>query len=145
MGRLRALLQAQPAHATGNATAQPDELQVAYPRECNAQLFAFAPPADPGSDREALEERAAIIADGCGMDPAQALQEACWQADRERAWRAFLRDAQSMLDAPEAAREGLLDRYQAEAADRYGAPTAATLAGTLRGWIVARAAEGRRD
>src|SRR5262245_34235061 len=51
--------------------------------------FDFAPPSDPESDREALEERAAIIAEGCGLDSAQALQEAVWQAGREKAWRAF--------------------------------------------------------
>lgn len=76
-------------------------------------LFDFAPPGDPESDREAIVERAAIIAEGCGMDPAQALQEALWKAHLERAWRAFLRNAEHVLGAPEAARAGLLDRYHA--------------------------------
>ena len=57
---------------------------------------------------EALEERAAIIAEGCGVDPAQAHQEARWRAERERTWRAFLR----ILQAP-ATPQLTKDRYGA--------------------------------
>ena len=42
MGRLKALLHAQPAGATSNATAQPLQLHVAAPKECNTQ-----PPGTP--------------------------------------------------------------------------------------------------
>jgi hypothetical protein len=101
------------------------------------QPFDFAADSDP----EAIEERAAIIAEGCGMDPAQALQEARWQADREHAWRAFLRNARRILDATEGARAGLLDRYHLEAAGRYGEAIARHMAGTMCGWITARAAD----
>ena len=73
------------------------------------------------------------------MDPAQARQEAVWHADRERAWRAFLRNARCILDAAEGARAGLLARYQAEAESRYGDATAASMAGTMRAWIAGRA------
>lgn len=37
MGRLRAMLHAQPKGATRNATVQPIKLRVARPRECNTQ------------------------------------------------------------------------------------------------------------
>lgn len=53
MGRLRALLHAQPASATRNATAQPQELRVAHSWECNAQ-----PAENEGSD-DPLPEPAA--------------------------------------------------------------------------------------
>jgi hypothetical protein len=114
----RALLHAQPARATGNATAQLNELQVALPGECNAQLFDFAPPADPESDREAIEERAGIIAEGRGMDPAQALQEARWQTHRELSWRAFLPTSKRVLYAAEGARAGLLALDPGSLSDR---------------------------
>ena|ERR1035437_9822241 len=52
--------------------------------DAGGRLFDFAPPAD---DAEALEQRAAIIAEGCGIDQAMAFQEARWQADRERCWQ----------------------------------------------------------
>lgn len=104
-------------------------------------LFAFAPPSDPESDREALEERAAIIAEGCGMDPVQALQEARWQVERERAWRVFLHNARRILEASEAARAGLLDRYQAEATSRFGDVMAKTMVQTMCGWVAARVRE----
>jgi hypothetical protein len=71
------------------------------------------------------------------MDFAQALQEARWQADRERAWRAFLRNARRILDAAEGARAGLLARYQAEAESHYGEATGTSMAGAMRGWIKA--------
>ncbi len=106
------------------------------------ELFDFAPPADPENDAEALEERAGIVAEGCGMEPAQALQEARRQADRERAWRAFIGNAKRILDAPESARKALVNRYGAEAAERYGEPTAAAMAEAMRGWIAARTTAG---
>jgi hypothetical protein len=96
---------------------------------------------DPDSDREALEERAAIIAEGEGLDRVRALQEAVWQADRERTWRAFIRNARRILDAPEGARVGLLDRYHLEAAGRYGEAIARHMAETMHGWVAARAAD----
>jgi hypothetical protein len=37
----------------------------------DSERFDFAPPADPDSDREAIEERAAIISEGCGVDPSR--------------------------------------------------------------------------
>lgn len=82
------------------------------------EVFCFSPPGDPANDAEALEERAAIIAEGCGIDQAAALQEARWQADRERCWLVFLRNAQRVLEAPAHEREGLLARYRIEAARR---------------------------
>jgi hypothetical protein len=130
-------------------------LHVASLRERNTQhslaeeeatareVFHFAPPSDPESDREALEERAAIIAEGCSMNPQQALQEARWHVERERAWRVFLRNAERLLEAPEAARTGLLDRYQAAATGRYGKAIAANMALTMRGWVAARVPEGK--
>lgn len=135
MGRLRALLHAQPAHATRNATAQPDELQVARPRECNAQLFDFAPPNDPENDAEALAERVAIMMEGNGWTESTARREAQWHADRERAWRVFIANAGRILAATEGRRAALLDRYHIEAAARYSEATAATMAGSMRGWI----------
>lgn len=143
MGRLRALLHAQPAHATRNATAQPGELQVAHPRECNAQLpsaevFSFAAPGDPANDDEALQERVAIMMEGNGWDAAAALREARWQADRERCWRTFLLYAERILAAPAAKRGAMLALYQAEASSRYGERTGTDMARSLRGWIIAR-------
>jgi hypothetical protein len=108
----------------------------------NPELFDFAPPADPESDREAIEERAGIIAEGCGMEPAQALQEALWRADGERAWRAFISNAKRILSAPEGDRTALLHRYGREAAGRYGERAAADMACTMRGWIKTRTTEG---
>ena len=101
-------------------------------------LFDFAPPTDPENDAEAIEERAAIIAEGCGMGHTQALQEARWQAEREQAWRVFLRNAQRILDASEGARQELVVRYETEAASRYGASVAASMAASMRGWLAAR-------
>ena len=74
-----------------------------------------------------------------GWDEAQALQEARWQADRERCWRAFLRNAERVLAAPEGERSGLLTIYAAEASARYGERTGADMAASLRGWVNARA------
>ena len=52
-GRLRALLHAQSAHATRNATAQQPLLRVAHPGECNTQQLAGGrdnPLADPRAE-----------------------------------------------------------------------------------------------
>jgi hypothetical protein len=138
------LLHAQPENATRNATAQPELLQVARPRECNAQLpsadvFSFTPPGDPANDDEALRERVAIMVEGNRWTEEQALQEARWQADRERCWRTFLRNAAHVLAAPEGERSALLTIYAAEASRRYGERTGADMAASFRGWINARA------
>jgi hypothetical protein len=110
----------------------------APPRQISEQ-FEFSPPADPANDDEALAERAAIIAEGCGMDQAQALQEARWHADRERCWRAFLRNAERILKASRGRRESLHADYQAEATQRYGEATARDMAASMRSWIAAKA------
>lgn len=102
------------------------------------ELFEFTPPGDPANDDEALQERVAIMMEGNGWDAATALQEARWQADRERCWRSFLRNAKRVLEAPPAQREGLLVRYQEEASRRYGERTGADMAGSLRCWVEAR-------
>jgi len=75
-GRLRALLHAQHAHATRNATAQQSLLHVAPPRECNTQQpEAEHDPAAEGRRRRVLAklaanpaQRLAIVCDGEG-DP----------------------------------------------------------------------------
>lgn len=148
MSRLRALLHvssprecnaqqpplphvAQPS-ATRNATVQ----QTPGPQ--GSELFIFTPPGHPANDDEALQERAAIMSSENGWDEPKALREARWQADRERCWRTFLRNAQRVLDAPEPHREALLTRYQAEATGRYGDATGHDMALTLRSWVVAR-------
>src|SRR5688572_20873856 len=84
------------------------------------ETFDFSAPADP----EALEERACIIAEGCGMEYAQALQEARWQAERAASWAAFRRNAERILSAPQGQQWALIQRYEAEAAARYGASMA---------------------
>jgi hypothetical protein len=101
-------------------------------------LFAFAPPDDSENDREALQERVAIIMEANGWTEAQALQEACWQEHRERCWRTFLRNARRIEAASAAERELLLRRYQTEAERRYGAQTAALMTATMRNWLLAR-------
>lgn len=103
------------------------------------ELFIFAPPGDPANDDEALQERAAIMAEANGWNDATALKEARWQADKERCWRTFLRNAARILVAPEAEREGLLAQYRAEADRRYGERTGADMGTSLRGWVEARA------
>ena len=102
------------------------------------ELFTFAPPGDPANDAEAMAERAAILVVENGMDDATALQEARWQADRERAWRAFLRNAERILEAPAPEREDLLGTYQIEAARRYGERTGTDMAKSLESWVRAR-------
>ena len=107
--------------------------------QADPDLFTFAPPGDPANDAEAVAERAAIMGIENGMDEATALQEARWQADRERCWRAFLRNAACVLVAPEGERAGLLAIYAAEASRRYGERSGADMAASLRGWVNARA------
>jgi hypothetical protein len=102
------------------------------------ELFEFTPPGDPANDDEALQERVAIMMEGNGWDAATALQEARWQADRERCWRSFLRNAKRVLEAPPAKREDLLVRYREEAGSRYGERTGTDMAGSLRCWVEAR-------
>lgn len=102
------------------------------------EVFAFNPPGDPANDTEALAERAAIMGVENGWDDAKALQEARWQADRERCWRAFLRNAARVLQAPKAEREALLARYRAEAERRYGERTALDMAESLASWVSGR-------
>jgi len=104
-----------------------------------SEVFCFSPAGDPTNDDEALQERAAIMMEGNGWDAATALQEAHWQADRERCWRAFLRNAQRVLEAPAHKRDVLLTLYQVEAARRYGQAAGANMAGSLSAWVKARA------
>ena len=101
--------------------------------------FAFTPPGDPANDDEALQERVAIMMEGSGWSEAKALEEARWQADKERCWRAFLRNATRILGAPEAKQGALLTRYGLEASRRYGEATGRDMAASLRSWITARA------
>lgn len=103
------------------------------------EQFIFAPPGDAANDEEAIKERAAIMGVENGLNDATALKEARWQADRERAWRAFLLNAERVLRAPEAQRETLLIQYQAEATRRYGAATGRDMARSMASWITARA------
>jgi hypothetical protein len=110
----------------------------------DTELFDFALLTDPDSDQEALEERAAIVAEGCGVAPTQALREARWQAEREQTWRAFLRNARRILDAPAGQRRALLERYHAEAAAHYGEPTAGFMVGTMRRLVAARASDAAK-
>ena len=49
------------------------------------------------------------------MELATARVEARWQADRERCWLMFLRNAQRILEAPGKSRVKLLAQYQTEA------------------------------
>lgn len=102
------------------------------------ELFTFSPPGDPANDDEALQERVAIMMEGNGWDEVTALREARWGADRERCWRGFLLNAQRILDAPRAQREGLLGRYRREARERYGEATAACMATSMTAWIAGR-------
>lgn len=103
------------------------------------EVFTFSPPGDPTNDDEALQERIAIMMEGNGWDTAKVLQEARWQADKERCWRGFLRNAQRVLEAPAHKRDVLLTLYQVEAARRYGQAAGANMAGSLSAWVKARA------
>lgn len=107
--------------------------------ESTAQGFEFSAPPDPASDAEALQERAAIISEGCGINPAQALQEARWAAHREQCWRVFIRNAARILEAPAQERHCLLFQYQDEAVRRYGQAPGGHMAAEMRAWITARA------
>jgi hypothetical protein len=102
------------------------------------EVFTFTPPGDLANDDEALLERAANMAKANGWNAATALREMRWEAHRERCWRAFLLNAKRVLDAPESHREGLLARYQIEAARRYGQAAGANMACGLRAWVTAR-------
>lgn len=103
------------------------------------EVFCFSPPGDPANDDEALQERAAIMAEGNGWDAARALQEARWQADKERCWRGFLLNAQRVLEAPTHKRDALFTLYQIEAGRRFGQVAGANMAEGLRAWVKARA------
>ena len=113
-------------------------LEKRLPSESAIELFEFTPPGDPPNDDEALQERAAIMAEANGWDDATALQEARLQADKERCWRGFLRNAARILAVPANKREGILGRYQDEAARRYGEGAGADMASSLESWVRAR-------
>jgi len=115
---------------------RPRELSILVPNV--DEVFSFSPPGDPVNDDEALQERMAIMVEANGWDHARALQEARREADRERCWRAFLRNAARILAAPAQEREGMLGRYQAEAARRYGERTGTDMAKSLESWVRAR-------
>ena len=102
------------------------------------EICTFSPPGDSANDDEALRERVAIMMDGNGWDATRALQEARWQADKERCWRTFLLNAKRVVDAPKTKREALLAQYQIEAIRRYGPSTGSIMAESLRDWVTAR-------
>lgn len=143
-------VQACKAVAQQMHTAQQALLHVVRPSPCNTQqtvaevnsaadeVFIFSAPGDHANDDEPLQERVAIMMEGNGWDEVTAAREAHWQADKERCWRGFLRNAQIVLDAPESNREGLLARYQVEAAARYGQAAGSIMAHEFRGWVMAR-------
>jgi hypothetical protein len=100
--------------------------------------FSFTPPVDPEAEREALEERAGIIAEGCGFDQATALREAQLCIARARTWSTFIANVGRILAAPEADQASLLARYRTEAAARFGEETARTMAAEMQNWITSR-------
>ena len=100
--------------------------------------FSFTPPVDPEAEREALEERAGIVAEGCGIEQATALREARLCIARARTWSTFIDNVGRVLAAPEADQAGLLDRYRTEAAARYGEETARTMVAEMQNWIASR-------
>jgi hypothetical protein len=110
------------------------------PLDANECVFKFAGAPLPDDEHEALLERAAIIAEGCRMDYVQALQEARWQAERERAWRIFRLNAERILAIQEIHRGAWLDRYEYEARLRYGASVARDMTEMMRKWIAQRSA-----
>jgi hypothetical protein len=112
------------------------------PMADRALAFSFTPPVDPEAEREALEERAGIIAEGCGIDQATALREARGCIGRARAWSTFIANVGCILAAPEADQAGLLVRYRTQAAARYGEETARTMAAEMQNWIAARRRSG---
>lgn len=65
-------------------------------------------------------------------------REARWQADRERSWAAFMRNATVILRAPANHRDALLEAYHVQAASRYDERTALQMASSLRSWVVAQ-------
>ena len=103
----------------------------------SVEVFCFTPPGDHANDDEALQERVAIMMES-GIDADTALREARWNADRERCWRGFLRNAQHILDASLSQREDLLDQYRKMAIRRYGDVTGDNMADSLRAWIAGR-------
>jgi hypothetical protein len=100
--------------------------------------FSFITLVDPEAEREALEERAGIIAEGCGFDQATALREAQLCIARARTWSTFIANVGRILAAPEADQAGLLARYRVEAAASYGEETARRMAAEMQNWIAAR-------
>ena len=105
--------------------------------ENQRETFDFNPPGDPANDDEAIRERVAIMMES-GMDEAIALREARWNADRERCWRGFLRNAQHILDASLSQREDLLAQYRKEAIRRYGDVTGDNMTDSLRAWVTTK-------
>ena len=131
------------AEAQHTHTTQQGLLHVAHPSPCNTQqdsseVFQFTPPGDPGNDDEALRERVAIMVIENDWNEATALQEARWQADRERGWLAFLRNAERILAVPGAKHGAMISIYQAEAIRRYGERTGTDMALSLASWVRAR-------
>jgi hypothetical protein len=100
--------------------------------------FSFSPPVDPEAERDALEERAGIIAEGCGIGQAAGLREARLCMGRARAWSTFIANVGRILAAPEADQASLLARYRTEAAARFGEETARTMAAEMQNWITSR-------
>jgi len=115
---------------------------VQQPSADCALTFSFIAPVDPEAEREALEERAGIIAEGCGIDQATALREARLCIGRARTWSTFIANVGRILAAPETNQPDLLACYQAEAAARYGEETARTMAAEIQNWIAARRQSG---
>jgi len=107
-----------------------------------APAFSFLAPVDPEAEREALEERAGIIAEGCGIDQAAALGEARGCIPRARAWSTFIANVGRILAAPAADQASVLARYRTEAAARYGEETARTMIAEMQNWIAARRRTG---
>jgi hypothetical protein len=114
----------------------------AKPLAESTRAFSFALPVGPESDREALEERAGLIAEGCGLDLATTLREAHLCIGRARAWSTFVANAGRILAAPAADQASLLAHYRTEAAARYGEATARTMAAEMQHWIASRRRSG---
>ncbi len=143
-------VQARKAVAQHMHTAQQALLPVSRPSPCNTQqaavdvntaaneMFCFSPPGVSANEDESLQERVAIMMEANRWDEATAIKEARWQADKDRCWQGFRRNAQRVLAAPESEREVLLARYQAEATRRYGQAAGENMAGSLRAWVIAR-------
>lgn len=129
-------------NTAGEATSEPlsdPAMEGRRPRVlAEPETFTFTPPGDPANDAEAVSERAAIMAVENGWNEDRALQEARWTLDREKCWRAFLRNAERVLAAPGAKHEAMLSIYQAEAIRRYGENTGRDMALSLASWVRAR-------